>query len=136
DPAFLGDGLAILTGLILDICGGEASAELRVGEPPIERKAIHFDFDRTKSLGGLDVPEPRQREILDSLGFEVDGSTVIVPTWRRDIDGSADLVEEITRVEGYDKVPSTPLERAPGVAHATATRTQLLERRVRRTAAA
>src|SRR3954452_8573310 len=51
DPAFLGDGLAILTGLILDICGGEASAELRVGEPPIERKAIHFDFDRTKSLG-------------------------------------------------------------------------------------
>jgi phenylalanyl-tRNA synthetase beta chain len=136
DPAFLGDGLAILTGLILDICGGEASAELRVGDPPVERKAIHFNFGRTKSLGGLDVPEPRQREILESLGFEVNGSTVIVPTWRRDIDGSADLVEEITRVEGYDKVPSTPLERAPGVAHATVTRTQLLERRVRRTAAA
>ena len=136
DPAFLSDGLAILTGLILDICGGEASAELRVGDPPVERKAIHFNFGRTKSLGGLDVPEPRQREILESLGFEVNGSTVIVPTWRRDIDGSADLVEEITRVEGYDKVPSTPLERAPGVAHATVTRTQLLERRVRRTAAA
>jgi phenylalanyl-tRNA synthetase beta chain len=136
DPAFLDDGLSILTGLILDICGGESSAAIRAGEPPVARRTIHFDFARTRSLGGLDVPEPRQREILESLGFEVNGETVVVPTWRRDIDGSADLVEEVTRVEGYDKVPSTPLEREPGVAHPTATRSQLLERRVRRTAAA
>ena len=136
DPAFLADGLAILTGLIIDICGGEPSAEVRAGEPPAERRAVHFDFARTKTLGGLHVAEPRQRQILQSLGFEVDGSEVIVPTWRRDIDGSADLVEEVARIVGYDKVPSTPLERQPGVARPTATRSQLMERRVRRTGAA
>jgi phenylalanyl-tRNA synthetase beta chain len=136
DPAFLDDGLAILTGLILDICGGEPSAEIRAGQPPVERRAIHFNYARTKTLGGMDVAQPRQQEILQSLGFEVDGSEIVVPTWRRDIDGPADLVEEVTRIEGYDKVPSTPLDRAPGVAKPTATRSQLVERRVRRTAAA
>jgi phenylalanyl-tRNA synthetase beta chain len=136
DPAFLDEGLAILTGLILDICGGEPSAEIRAGQPPVERRAIHFDYARTKTLGGMDVAQPRQQEILQRLGFEVDGSEIIVPTWRRDIDGPADLVEEVTRIEGYGKVPSTPLGRAPGVAKPTATRSQLMERRVRRTAAA
>jgi phenylalanyl-tRNA synthetase beta chain len=136
DPAFLDDGLAILTGLILDICGGEASAELRVGEPPVEKRTITFDFNRTKALGGIDVPEARQREILQRLGFELDGAKVTIPTWRRDVEGQADLVEEVARIEGYDKVPSTPLDRAPGVAKPTATRSQLMERRVRRTAAA
>ena len=59
-----------------------------------------------------------------------------MPTWRRDVEGSADLVEEVARIHGYDKVPSTPLSREPGVAKPTATRSQLIERRVRRTAAA
>jgi phenylalanyl-tRNA synthetase beta chain len=136
DPAFLDDGLAILTGLILDICGGEASAALRVGEPPVERRMVAFDFGRTRALGGLDVPEQRQREILERLGFGVRGNAVTVPTWRRDVEGPADLVEEIARITGYDQVPSTPLEREPGVAKPTATRSQLVERRVRRTAAA
>jgi phenylalanyl-tRNA synthetase beta chain len=136
DPAFLDDGLAILTGLILDICGGEASAAVHIGQPLIEKRAIQFDFARTKELGGIDVPEKRQREILESLGFELDRSKVSVPTWRRDVEGPADLVEEIARIHGYDQVPSTPLERAPGVAKPTTTRSQLIERRVRRTAAA
>jgi phenylalanyl-tRNA synthetase beta chain len=136
DPAFLDNGLAILTQLILDICGGEPSAVIRAGEPPAERRVICFDYGRTKALGGIDVPEPRQRDILDSLGFEVKGTDVTVPTWRRDVEGPADLVEEIARITGYDQVPSTPLERAPGVAKPTATRSQLVERRVRRTAAA
>jgi phenylalanyl-tRNA synthetase beta chain len=136
DPDFLDDGLAILTGMILDICGGEPSAALRVGEPPMERRVIRFDFGRTKALGGVDVPEERQKEILESLGFDVRGNDVTVPTWRRDVEGPADLVEEIARINGYDQVPSTPLERAAGVAKPTATRAQLIERRVRRTAAA
>jgi phenylalanyl-tRNA synthetase beta chain len=136
DPAFLDDGLAILTGLIVDICGGEPSAALHVGQPPIEQRSITFDFGRTKALGGIDVPEPRQREILESLGFNVAGNEVTVPTWRRDVEGPADLVEEVARIIGFDQVPSTPLERAPGVAHPTATRSQLIERQVRRTAAA
>src|SRR3954447_11503883 len=81
DPAFLDEGLAILTGLILDICGGEPSAAIHAGQPPIDRRTVHFDFRRTKSLGGIDVPEPRQREILESLGFDVKGGEVTVPTW-------------------------------------------------------
>jgi phenylalanyl-tRNA synthetase beta chain len=136
DPAFLDDGLAILTGLILDICGGEPSAVERIGHAPVEKRAFTFDFGRTKALGGIDVPEERQREILASLGFEVNGNEVSVPTWRRDVEGAADIVEEVARIVGYDQVPATPLDRAPGVARPTATRTQLMERRVRRTAAA
>ena len=136
DPAFLDDGLAILTGLIVDICGGEPSAALRVGEPPLEKRTISFDFGRTKALGGIDVPEPEQKQILERLGFEVSGNEVTVPTWRDDVEGPADLVEEVARIVGYDQVPSTPLDRAPGVAKPTATRSQLNERRVRRTAAA
>jgi phenylalanyl-tRNA synthetase beta chain len=136
DPAFLDDGLAIVTGLILDICGGEPSDAVFAGEAPVEQSVVTFDYARTRDLGGIDVPEERQREILEALGFKVDGSKVRVPTWRRDVEGPADLVEEIARINGYDLVPSTPLERAPGVAKPTATRSQLLERRVRRTAAA
>jgi phenylalanyl-tRNA synthetase beta chain len=136
DPAFLDDGLAILTGLILDTCGGEPSAVERIGHAPVEKRAFTFDFGRTKALGGIDVPEERQREILASLGFEVNGNEVSVPTWRRDVEGAADIVEEVARIVGYDQVPATPLDRAPGVARPTATRTQLMERRVRRTAAA
>lgn len=136
DPAFLDEGLAILAGLILDICGGEASEAIRAGRPPIERRTISFDYARTKALGGIDVAESRQREILQSLGFDVNGTAVTIPTWRRDVEGPADLVEEVVRITGYELVPSTPLERAPGVAAPTATRSQLIERRVRRTAAA
>jgi phenylalanyl-tRNA synthetase beta chain len=136
DPAFLDDGLAILTGLILDICGGEASEVLRVGQPPIESRTVKFDPARTVALGGLDVSEERQRDILDRLGFEREGDGVKVPSWRRDVDGPADLVEEIARIEGLDRVPSTPLPRRDGVALPTASRAQLIERRARRTAAA
>jgi phenylalanyl-tRNA synthetase beta chain len=136
DPAFLDDGLAILTRLILDICGREASDVIRAGQPPIERRAIRFDYARTKALAGIDVPEDRQRAILTSLGFEVNANDIIVPSWRHDVEGPADLVEEIARINGYDNVPSTPLPREAGVARPTATRPQLVERKVRRTAAA
>jgi phenylalanyl-tRNA synthetase beta chain len=136
DPAFLKDGLDVLTALILEICGGEASEALYVGSPPIEQKIVPFLPERAFALGGVEVPEDRQRAILESLGFKLENGSARVPTWRRDIDGSADLVEEVTRITGYDKVVATPLRRSPGVAKPTATRSQLLERKVRRTAAA
>jgi phenylalanyl-tRNA synthetase beta chain len=84
----------------------------------------------------LQVPEERQRAILSSLGFQEENGAMRVPSWRRDVDGPADLVEEVARIEGLDRIPSTPLERSGGVARPTATRVQLVERRVRRTAAA
>lgn len=135
DPAFLDDGLAVLTGLILEICGGEASRVTRAGQPLIEEKRVHFDPKRTVALGGMDVPAEQQQRILESLGFRLEGDDAMVPSWRRDIDGPADLVEEVTRIVGYDAIPSAPLPRAEGVAHPTATRSQLIERRVRRAAA-
>jgi phenylalanyl-tRNA synthetase beta chain len=136
DPAFLDEGLAILAGLILDICGGEASEAVRAGQPPVEPRTIHFDYGRIRALGGIDVPKDRQRTILTSLGFGLKNGEVTIPTWRRDVEGPADLVEEVARIVGYDLVPAMPLDRAPGVARPTATRSQLMERRVRRTAAA
>ena len=137
DPAFLDAGLAIATRLVLDICGGTPSGITRAGTPPTEPKTISYDPTLVDRLGGLTVADERQKAILESLGFAVaDDWTVTVPTWRRDVDGPADLVEEVIRIEGLDKVPSTPLPRTPGVAVPTATPVQLLERKVRRTAAA
>ena len=135
DPAFVDKGLDLVTRLILDICGGEASEAVRVGEPPIEQRTIAFDYARTAALGGVEVPQAEQAAILERLGFEVAGSNVTVPTWRRDIDGPADLVEEVTRIVGYDQVVSTALQQRAGVAKPTATRAQTIERRMRRAAA-
>jgi phenylalanyl-tRNA synthetase beta chain len=138
DPAFLDAGLAIATQMAIELAGGEASEVVRAGSPPLETLTLEYDPRRAGELGGLAVDEDRQREILERLGFDVRPGNpwkIGVPTWRRDVVGSADIVEEVIRIEGLDKVPSTPLERVPGVARPTATPDQLLERRVRRTAA-
>lgn len=137
DPAFLDDGLAIATRLVLDLCGGTPSSVTRAGEPPLVPRVYAYDPAKAETLGGLAVPADRQRAILESLGFGVaDDWQVTVPTWRRDVDGAADLVEEVIRIEGIDKVAPVPLPRIPGVAKPTATPEQKLERRVRRAAAA
>jgi len=136
DPAFLDDAVAIISQMILDICGGEASEIVRAGEPPRAAKTVTYDTALCARLGGIDVAADKQAEILTSLGFKVDGPSVTVPSWRRDIDGPADLVEEVVRMVGLDNVPSTPLPRADGVAKPTATPLQKLERRARRAAAA
>ncbi|CAN5385711.1 phenylalanine--tRNA ligase subunit beta [soil metagenome] len=137
DPTFLDDGLAIATRMVLEICGGRASGVTRSGEPPLAPRVIAYDVARAETLGGLAIPADRQRQILESLGFAIDsGWNVTVPSWRRDVDGTADLVEEVIRIEGIDKVPPVPLDRDPGVARPTATPEQKLERRLRRAAAA
>ncbi|WP_443969711.1 phenylalanine--tRNA ligase subunit beta [Sphingobium sp. CR28] len=138
DPAFLDEGLEIATRLVLALCGGTASEVTRAGQPPVAPRAVRFDPALTLALAGVEVSSERQAAILTSLGFGVDAlpGDVAVPSWRRDVDGAEDLVEEVVRIEGLDKVPSTPLPRIPGVARPTATDAQKTERRVRRAAAA
>ncbi|MDZ3832085.1 MAG: phenylalanine--tRNA ligase subunit beta [Sphingopyxis sp.] len=140
DPAFLDDATAIVTGHILAICGGTPSAVTRAGTPPVAARHIDYDPIRAETLGGVAIPAERQRAILEALGFAVmeQGAQwqIAVPSWRRDMDGPADVVEEVTRIHGFDAIPSTPLPRTDGVARPTATAEQLLERRLRRAAAA
>jgi phenylalanyl-tRNA synthetase beta chain len=139
DPAFLDTGLALATEMALALAGGEASEIVRAGEPPRLERTVEFRPSRVRELGGVDVPEAEQQDILRRLGFTVEtGGTwrVGVPSWRRDVDGSADIVEEVVRIHGIDNVAAVPLPRTPGVARPTATAEQLLERKVRRTAAA
>ena len=154
DPAFVETGLALATRLVLDLCGGTPGGVTRAGRPPLEKRVVHYDPRLCGTLGGLHVAPERQAAILLSLGFSVgaidhaDAYTealfatiehawpVTVPSWRRDIDGPADLVEEVIRIEGIDKVAAIALPRAPGVARPTATPAQKLERRMRRAAAA
>ena len=135
DPGFLDEGLEIASYLVLELCGGTASAVTRAGTPPLAERQIAFDPARTRALAGVDIPTGEQAAILTRLGFAVstrDRGMVAVPSWRRDIDGPADLVEEIVRIHGLSHVPSTPLPRAEGVARPTATPAQRTERRLRR----
>jgi len=137
DPAFLDDGLAIATFLVLEYCGGKASSVTRAGQPPVVAKTIAYDPNLAETLGGLAIAPDRQKAILESLGFTVTADwQVTAPSWRRDVDGPADLVEEVIRIEGIDHVPPVALPRTPGVARPTATPQQKLERRARRAAAA
>ena len=137
DPAFLDDGLAIATKLVLDHCGGSPSAIARSGQPPLGKRQVAYDPVLCRGLGGVTVAPDDQKQILEKLGFSVNSEwQVEVPSWRRDVDGPADLVEEVVRIIGLDAVKSTPLARTDGVARPTATPAQMIERKVRRTAAA
>ncbi len=137
DPAFLEDGLDLLTGMIVELAGGTASEKVRAGSPPSGPQMVQFDPSLTQRLGGVSVSEAEQRRILQSLDFEVgDDWRVTVPLRRHDVEGPADLVEEVVRIHGIDNVASVALPRADGVARPTASREQQLERRIRRAAAA
>ena len=117
DPESLLPGLELATRLILDICGGEPSEAVLAGQAP--GRPAPFDFDRgyVETLSGLSIPRARIDGILSDLGFGLDGERVAPPSWRRDVGGKADLVEEVARIAGYGALPSTPLppaQPAPG----------------------
>lgn len=115
DPAFTLPGLELATRMVLDLCGGNAGEVLLAGEIPDGEKIIEFPAQEVKRLTGLDVPLSEMKVILGALGFWMSGSgpslKVAVPSWRPDIEGKADLVEEIIRIVGLDQVPLVPIKR-------------------------
>jgi phenylalanyl-tRNA synthetase beta chain len=136
DSGFVVDGLELATQLILQLCGGEA-CEVRVaGAPPAPPAAFEFDHAYVKKLSGLDVPGARIDTILTALGFAVRGEMVTPPTWRRDVDGKADLVEEVARIEGFAALPATPLPETARAAGGVLTVRQTRMRNARRAMAA
>ncbi|WP_312781444.1 phenylalanine--tRNA ligase subunit beta [Brevundimonas sp.] len=120
DTASVVPGLELATQMILDLCGGEPSEVTVTGQAPAAPEGFAFDPAYVKRLSGLSLSDDRIFEILSALGFTVmRGSpwTVVPPSWRRDVEGPADLVEEVARIEGFDALPNTPLPevaRAPG----------------------
>ncbi|HEY7808244.1 MAG TPA: phenylalanine--tRNA ligase subunit beta [Croceibacterium sp.] len=137
DPVFLDEGLDLLTAMILRICGGEASQVVRAGAPPSTPTVIDYDPGLAERLGGIAISEEEQRRTLAALDFRVSPDwRVTAPLRRHDIEGPADIVEEVVRIHGLDSVESVPLPRADGVTRPTATPEQATERRVRRAAAA
>ena len=115
DPEFTRPGLEIATRLVLELCGGEASDIVVAGAVPQWRRHYTLRAGRSASLGGLAVAAAESAAILEALGCEVaargDDLAVTPPSWRGDIVGEADLVEEVLRVKGYDAIPAAPLAR-------------------------
>ena len=128
DPAFTPVGAEIATQMILDLCGGEASHIVMAGKIPESKRGITLRRTRVKQLGGLDCPWAEQLKILRALGFVVTdaaaGASCIPPTWRPDVNGEADLVEDICRIVGLEKIPFAEMSRPYAVARPVLTSLQ------------
>ncbi|WP_413874932.1 phenylalanine--tRNA ligase subunit beta [Albidovulum sp.] len=137
DPAFTRDGLELATRLILDLCGGEASEIVEAGAPVDTTRAYRLDPKRVASLVGMDIPEGEQRATLEALGFTLRGDMAAPPSWRPDVLGEADLIEEVARIASLTKLEGKPMRRAkPGVPKPILTPMQVREKAARRTLAA
>ncbi len=138
DPAAVIAGMEAATRMILELCGGEASELVIVGAEPNWRRTYTLRLSRIPSLGGVDVPPDDAIRILRDLGFEVDRRTgsdtleVTPPSWRGDVHGEADLVEEVVRIWGYDRIPAVPLPRESALPPAALTPVQRRARDARR----
>lgn len=137
DPAFTLPGLELATRMVLDLCGGEASHVVLDGEVPDTTRAYRLDPKRVISLVGMEIPEAEQRATLEALGFTLKGDMASPPSWRPDVLGEADLVEEVARIASLTKLEGKPLRRAkPGVPKPILTPMQMREKSARRTLAA
>ena len=137
DPAFTLPGLDLACQMILDLCGGQASDVVQDGAAPDTTRTYLLNPARVNSLVGMDIAEDIQRTILKSLGFTLSGDLATPPSWRPDILGDADLIEEIARVASLTKLQGKPLPRSqPGVPKPVLTALQSRERSIRRTLAA
>ena len=115
DPAFMLPGLELATQMILDLCGGDVSDIVVAGDPTPKEKVIDFPSSDLPRLTGLKLPLADMRRVLEKLGFFAAGQgermKIAVPSWRPDVHGRADIVEEIVRIIGVDRVRSTPFPR-------------------------
>lgn len=113
DPSSIDWGVQAATKMIIDICGGDASKTVKTNILDTKIKKINFNTDKVKSLGGVEISINEQKNILESLGFAVQEQNNILiitpPSFRPDIDGEADIVEEILRIYGFDKIPLTDI---------------------------
>ncbi len=137
DPDYTREGLEQATQMILDICGGEVSSVVEAGKAPNHARAYKLDAARVQSLVGMDIPESEQRQTLTRLGFRLEGEMAHVPSWRPDIMGEADLVEEVARIASLTKLKGKPLPRiTDGIPKPVMTPTQRRQSMARRTCAA
>ena len=136
DPAFTPDGLEHAVRMIVDHAGGEASNVIVAGKVPDVSRAYKLDAKRVISLVGMDIPESTQRQTLTALGFRLQGDMAHVPSWRPDVQGEADLVEEVARIASLTKLVGKPLPRMAGVARPVLTPLQLRQQAAKRTVAA
>lgn len=139
DPAFMVPGLELATKLVMELCGGTPSENVVVGKTFGDDRVIDFPLTEVKRLSGIEVPQVEMKLILTRLGFMMAGPgpvvKVAVPSWRSDVHGKADIVEEVVRIYGVDKVPMTPFERGEDARKAVLTPLQLRTRRARRSLA-
>lgn len=136
DPEFTLPGLELATQMILDLCGGEPSEVVTAGTVPDTARAYRLDTARTASLVGMEIDAQTQRATLEALGFRMDGDMAQVPSWRPDVQGEADLVEEIARIASLTKLQGQPLPRPQaGVPKPVLTTQQVREKAARRMAA-
>jgi phenylalanyl-tRNA synthetase beta chain len=140
DPAFLQPGLELATQMVLDLCGGTPSEITVAGDPQVPELVIEFPLAELRRLAGLDVALPEVRRVLGHLGFFVAGQgnsiKVAVPSWRPDVHGKADIVEEVVRILGVDRVPATPFPRGEKARKPVLTPAQVRTRRAKRALAA
>ncbi|MEA2989108.1 MAG: phenylalanyl-tRNA synthetase beta chain [Alphaproteobacteria bacterium] len=140
DPAFLVPGLELATQYVLDLCGGAPSEITLAGDPQVPELVIDFPLSELKRLAGLDVPLAEVRRVLGRLGFFVAGQDkvikVAVPSWRPDVHGKADIVEEVVRILGVERVPSTPFPRGDKARKPILTPLQVRGRKAKRALAA
>ena len=136
DPGFNNEAIELASKMIVDLCGGEPSIVVSAGKVESKARSYKLDLNRVNTLVGMDVSEGEQLRILDELGFEVNQGRAFPPTWRPDILGEADLVEEIVRVSSLQNLVGKPLARTKiGVPKPVLTLLQRRERTARRTLA-
>jgi phenylalanyl-tRNA synthetase beta chain len=140
DPAFMLPGLELATRMVLDLCGGTPSEIALAGSAEPSERVIDFPLSELERLAGLDLPLSEMRRVLERLGFFVAGQgeriKVAAPSWRPDVQGNADLVEELVRILGVDRVPPTPFPRGEAPRKPVLTPIQLRTRKAKRALAA